>query len=116
MSEETPETPEFTDSPENAELVTECAFLVYLDEGGHWVAESNMSMNIRSRRLAGINDFFLGAATIQKDVLVAETSGRTVMTQQQAAAQMAAQMQAQQVSQATGMPTGGIDLSALKGR
>jgi len=88
-------------------IMTEAAFLVYLDPQGHWVADENINRPVTMQRRPTLNDFFLAGATIQKDVAAAETATRVVMTQQQLAKEMAKQMEAQKMMQ-------GLDLSKLR--
>jgi hypothetical protein len=107
-----------TEPPEP--LVTECAFLVYLDPQGHWVGDSDKVNNpVQVGRPATLNDYRHAAATIHDDLLAADTASRaaqgTVVLQQQLAMQMAKQMEAAKLGQATGGHTG-VDLSELKAR
>ena len=99
---------------ENESVNTECAFVVMLDESGHWIADGNLDRKVNSARNANVFDFFHAAATIQKDITVSETARQTIIAQQQIARQMAEQMETQKISQQAGL--GGCDLSKLKGR
>jgi hypothetical protein len=104
-------------------LTTECAFLVYINRDGHWVADSKaLGVPVASGREATFGDFYAACAVIQHDVTIAEQAGATVAAQQQVAAAMQQQMQqqavAQQLAREGKMPGGasGIpDLSKLAG-
>jgi hypothetical protein len=87
-------------------LVTECAFLVYLDEHGHWVAEGNITRQVTKAREANFVDFHNACTTIVKDVVVMETANRVVLTQQQAAMQAAEAMRTRELARQIGGPVG----------
>jgi len=88
-------------------ILTEAAFLVYLDHAGHWVADDNVKRPVTAQRVATFNDFFLAAVTIQKDVAAAETANRVVLIQQQVAQHMARQVESAKIAQ-------NLDLSKLR--
>jgi hypothetical protein len=92
--------------PPTPPLVTESAFLVYLDQQGRWVADGNVSRQITKAREPNFVDFHNACTTIIKDVVVMETANRVVMTQQQAMAQMAEQMQTREIARKIGGPVG----------
>jgi hypothetical protein len=87
------------DKPPQAVMQAQCAFIVYQDMAtGHWVADSEHVNNpIQYARQATAEDFYHAACTIQRDVNSADTAQRTVMLQQQAAAQMAERMKTAQI-------------------
>jgi hypothetical protein len=95
--------------------LVECAFLVFMDDNGHWVANGDMSIPIRSRRMANLNDMFIGSSVVLKDITVMETAQQTVQFQQQAAAAMMAQVQAGQTAQAAGVAAPGAVLLDRRG-
>ena len=90
---------------------TESAFIAYLDENGHWVADGDLSKKFNVARDATVEDFFHASAVINKDITVADTTRQLIVAQQRVAQQMAQQMEAQKVAQNLG---GGIDLSKLR--
>ena len=109
------EFPSADGQPTNAEgpreplpvLQTEAAFLVYLDQNGHWVADDGaVNRPIQVARNSTFIDFHNAATTIAKDIVVQETASKTMQLQQQMAAAMAEQMQTRQVAQAMGGPVG----------
>jgi hypothetical protein len=102
-------------------LTLETAFVVYPDHTGHWTADSTLiNRPLIVGREANHNDFFIAAATIQKDVTAFEIANRTVAAQQAAAAAMAQAMQSQNVAQEMARrgitPAGAVDLSTLPNR
>ena len=93
-------------------ITTECAFLVYLDETGHWMADSTVERGVNSARVANVNDFLHAAAVINKDIVVSDTVARFMAVQQQMAQAM---MQRQQASAAVPQDLrGAVDLSTLR--
>jgi uncharacterized protein YaaW (UPF0174 family) len=88
-------------------LQTEAAFLVFLDQHGHWVADdAAVNRPVQVARNSTFIDFHNAATTIAKDILVQETASKTVALQQQMAMQMAEQMQTRQVAESIGGPVG----------
>lgn len=119
MSDEngpTPQTPHQVVQQPPDPLITDCAFLVYLDESGHWVADDKIERPIQVRRRASLNDFNHAAADIQKDITANDAANRTLMLQMQQAQQMAERLQTAKVAQEVGGPIGaGLpDLSKLR--
>lgn len=100
-------------APETPAMTVETAFFCYMESNGHWVAEGNMAMKLNIGRSANLNDMFVAAATIQKDVQGAEMAQRIVQAQTQAAQQMAQQIQDQAAHRQVAE---GLDLSKLRTR
>lgn len=92
--------------PTKEVLQTEAAFLVYLDQHGHWVADDNIKRPVQVARNSTFLDFHNAATTIAKDITVQETASRTVALQQQMAMQVAEQMQTRQIAETIGGPVG----------
>jgi hypothetical protein len=82
-----------------AQITTETAFVVYKDENGRWVAQSDLSKTISVIRESTLDDFYVGCASVQRDVMTMETANRVVILQQQMARQVAAQMETQRIAQ-----------------
>lgn len=107
--------PEPDPAAEPEAVVSESAFIVYLDANGHWTADTDTTKRLMISRPANMFDIYNAAATVQKDITVSETAQTTVMLQQQSAAAIAQRMQAQQMAQQAGIDgAGGLDLSHLK--
>lgn len=107
--------PEPDPATEPEAVVSESAFIVYLDANGHWTADTDTTKRLMISRPANMFDIYNAAATVQKDITVSETAQTTVMLQQQSAAAIAQRMQAQQMAQQAGIDgAGGLDLSHLK--
>lgn len=102
-------------------LETEAAFVVYLGEDGHWIANSEfLNRPVLTKRQANHNDLFHAASDISKDLMALEAAQRTLGLQTQFAAAMAAKQREAEVNakianDIAGVPGGGIDLSKLKG-
>lgn len=104
--EKEPPAPETPPAPPVPALVTEAAFVVYLDQQGHWVADDSLNRPIQVARNANFIDFHNACSTILKDVVVQETAQRVVQIQQQVATQMAEEMRTRQIAQQIGGPVG----------
>lgn len=75
------------------------AFLVTLEEDGHWVAHPEVNQDLRLARTMDADDIIAAGAVLQKDVLTQESAVRTQMVMMQAARQAQAAMQQQQIQQ-----------------
>lgn len=102
-------------------LMFETAFLVYLDGNRHWTASTEMlGVPVIVAREADLNDFFMAATTIQKDITVREGAQRVLVgfaqqAQQAMVAQRNAQVDAEVARQLGGAQPGGVmDLSKLR--
>jgi hypothetical protein len=107
------EAPDTDESTEDTPTPTVGAvFLIYLDQMGHWQADSDMAKapSLIPARPVTLNDFYHAACDIKKDLNAMEAANRTVMVQMQQAAAMQAQMEnariAAAVSGGAGMPPG----------
>lgn len=84
------------------------AFLTFQDTTGRWVATSDLTIKLLPQRAAEMNDFYIGAVVVARDVTSAETANRVIMTQGQmmANAQKAAQdaQILEQLNNKAGMP------------
>lgn len=86
--------------PEVQPLVTEAAFIVYIRDDGHWVADSeSINRPVISGRTATFDDMQIASMVIHDDIVMQKTAQATVQFQQQAAAAMAQQMQGQAMMQ-----------------
>lgn len=95
-------------------LRAETAFVVYMDQEGHWIATTEaFTMKLELTRGANQHDFLHAAMDITSDV-TAWKSGMQMMAQMASQAQVMAQAkQNQDILAATGMG-GGLDLSKLR--
>lgn len=98
-------------------LTTECAFIVYLEGDGHWMATHLINREINMAREANVNDFFHAAATITRDISSSDTASKQLLLQRQAAQQIMEQQQTAAIAAQMGGPIGqGLDLSKMRGR
>lgn len=94
------------------------AFLCYLDDNGHWIAdETLLDRMLIMDRPANWNDYRHAAADLTQDLLAQESAVRAtnfmMNAQQQAMANLVAQREAADIAAQTGVG-GGVDLSTLK--
>lgn len=88
-------------------LVTEAAFIVFLDSQGHWMADSGViNRPIQVARESNFIDMHNACTTIIKDIVVQETARQVVGLQQQVAQQVAEQMRTRQLAESLGGPVG----------
>lgn len=78
-------------------ITSECGFLVYLDDNGHWIADTNINREIIVGRSANGHDMWVAAETIAHDITSLEISQRVMMMQAAAADRAMRQMQTQQL-------------------
>lgn len=90
--------------PPIPQRVTECAFLVFKDDNGRWTAHSDLNVQISTVREAMLDDFYVAASSIMRDVQVAETVRSVIGTQQQMAQQAMQQLENQRIAQAMNDP------------
>jgi hypothetical protein len=97
-------------------IVTESAFLVFMDPAGHWVADGDrVNAPVQIARNANFIDMHNACTTITKDIVVQETARQVVGLQQQVAQQVAEQMRTAELAKQIGGPVGsGLDLSKLR--
>lgn len=91
-------THEGTTGDPNEVINATTAFLVYLDEEGHWRVAGDLTVGIRVSRPPTLPDFTMACATISKDVIIGETVSHVMGILQQQA------QQAQQALQRTQQP------------
>lgn len=105
--------------PEPEPFVCQTAFLCYLNEDGHWVADEKLlNRPLLMAREANWNDYRHATADIAADLICQDTAQRStsyIMQAQQAAMQQAMQQaQAQKIREGIGVPGGGVDLATLQ--
>ena len=104
------ESPTAAQSESTPERVVECAFLIYLDAEGHWVAEADISsVRTVSTRPANLNDFFLAASTVLRDVNEITQAHRNVNTHMQVLEQISRRQEDAKVQQML-MGKGGLHI------
>ena len=106
-------------TPEEMEQVVQLptAFVVYVDNTGHWVADSTLiNRPIVLGRPASMEDFYHAACTIKRDIDATTAANNMMQIQQQMAQAVMQQRQQADLAMAAGIPQGGLDLSALKRR
>ena len=103
-------------------LITEAAFLVYLDPNGHWTADSEkVNIPVSAARPAHLGDIRHAVAEIDQDLLAIAIAQRTapavLQMQQQMMMQAQKQMEAQRIAAglAGGAP-GAVDMNELTRR
>lgn len=124
LAEETqpaPTGPQDTEQGPPPQPVFECAFVVYMDQRGHWQVHNDLEAagEMSILRQPGVDDYFNACSTVIKDIHVQETAAVAVNMQQNAMMQMAEKARQeqmnQQISQFTGKPGSNIpDLSQLR--
>lgn len=76
------------------------AFVVYIGHDGHAVADSNLDRVFDVDRTATLNDMWIGAATVQRDIQESSTAQRTLVMMDQRAQALQAQMMQQRMQPA----------------
>jgi hypothetical protein len=109
-----------TEAAEAAEpIVTEAAFLVYLDINGHWCGDTAfINREVVVVRDANMNDYRHACADMSSDLLAHETAqrsaGATLQLQQNVMMQAIQAKQTQDIANAAGLGNQGVDLAALQ--
>lgn len=120
MSDETsqPEAPAAAqnEQPQNTQVITtESAFVMYMDDEGHWLANPDFTRPMMVQRQANSHDFAHAAGDLLRDLASFEAAVHTVNLSQQAAAQMAQAAMARDIAQRTGIGGAALpDLAALR--
>lgn len=104
--------------PEVEPLACQAAFLVFLDGGGHWIADSSkLNVPVIVTRQCTPNDFRHAVADMDQDITATATAGRMLMAQQEMMQKAMQQQEAQRIAQSAGLiPKGGVDLAELSRR
>ena len=80
------------------------AFLVIINPEGDVQVTAELNVPLQRAHIPNNDEIYSACATVQKDILVQDTSVRTAMTMQQVAMQAQQQFQAQRLAQSLNLP------------
>jgi hypothetical protein len=108
----TPEQP--GEGTENGPVPVLTAFLCVLGPDGHWRATTDTHIALQLAREASVEDMLHATTIISTDIVSANISANVMQAHRSAAQEMAQRMGMMQAEKQAGVPTGAVDLSALR--
>ena len=104
------------EAPSAGGLTAQSAFIVYQTLEGHWVASTDLQVQLAVQRAGTLDDIYHGACDVKCDIEASKVAQNVLTLQMQAAQRVAQQQQQAEIArQVLGAPAGGIDLSHLRG-